>query len=147
MKNLVVLVLLTTCFASAALADSVFICGDSDLGAQLKISEPIIKNGSYNECNGGVGDEMTNCQTRSYQVSVQEVLITLKVNDDTLFSGVEVRASANKLNGFDMLVYKDNAIHLTLAGNKKSPLLSVKFMAKGTQGNPVEIGDYLLSCK
>ena len=147
MKNLIVIVLATTCFASSAFAERLFICDGQNQVAQLKISDPLIKNGSYDECNGGVGDDMTNCRTHNYQIQVRDVFIALKVNGDTLYSKMTLDDSESTINGFDIVIYKDNAIHLNLKGDKNNPILNLKFLAKGTRGNPVEIGNYSLSCK
>jgi hypothetical protein len=146
MKIIVVIVLATTCLVTSAFADSTFICGSQNRVAHLTISDPITKNRSFNECNGGVGDDFTNCHSHDYQIQVQEVAITLKINGDELYSKMEMINTGSDTNGFTVLIYKDNAIHLTLKVNDYNPILNLRFMAKGTPGNPVEVGNYSLPC-
>lgn len=146
MKNLIAIILVTTSFVSSAFADTTFVCGGSRQTAQLTITDPIIQKGSYNECNGGVGDEMRDCHIHNYQIELQFAVIALKIDNDTLYSKMKLIGSGSALNGFEMLIYKDNTIHVTLKGDKENPFLNLKVMAQGAPGNPVEVGNYSLTC-
>lgn len=148
MKNLII-VLVATGFVGSAFADNTFVCGDTDqLMAHLKISDPRTENKSYDVCNGGVGDDMIDCHTKHYQVQVRDADILLKVNEDTLYGKTTLIDSENSLDGFKIFFYGDKTIHMKLKGNINNPILHLIFRTKGTTpGNPIVVGDYLLSCR
>lgn len=147
MKNLLIIVLTVTGFVSSAMAESTFTCTGQDLTAHLTIGEARVKNGSYNECNGGVGDDMTDCHTRNYQIVVRDAVISLNIKEDTLESKMVLIADQDAVSGSDVLIYKGMAIQMTIGGKNTNPIVNLKFMAKGQHGNPVVVGDDSLSCK
>ncbi len=130
-----------------ARASQNYICRSQNQIARITIGELKSKEGSYDICNGGVGDEMTNCRLHTYHFQVREAAMKLRVKEGYLNSRMELVSYASGFEGFDILLYKEYALHIRLKGSDLNPSLNIKVMAKGTRGNPVEVGNHIVSCK
>lgn len=147
MKNLIWIPLTTVFIFCPAGAYNTFLCRGQNQIALLNIGGQRIKVVSFNECNGGVGDEMTNCRPHDYQIPVQDAVIKLRVKEGYLNSQLELILQGTDFEGNDILLYRNYAFQLKIKGNNLSPSIDIRVMAKGTPGRPIEVQRDTLACK
>ncbi|MBX3033177.1 MAG: hypothetical protein KF865_04570 [Bdellovibrionaceae bacterium] len=151
MKNIIYVgILAVSLFARSVQAGSSFICRSQNQLALLKIGDPRVEEGSYDECNGGAGDEMTNCQPHPYSVVVQDMFLKIRVKEGYLNGQTMLLRYGSMLQGSMIVVYREHALHLDVGMSHINPvpIIHMKVMAQGRiPGQPIEIANDVIPCK
>jgi hypothetical protein len=147
MNKIILTILIITSLSTHALAEKTYLCQNQNQTALLKTADPKTKIGTYDVCNGGVGDPMTNCKPYTFQYVVQDAVLKIKTKEGYLQSRMELITRGANFEGNDIVLYQGYALQLKVVGSSSSTLLMMTIMATGTPGKPVQVGNYSIPCQ